>query len=409
MFLLATTEQVYNEFSSGAPDVSAIRDFAKLVYNRAQTESEKLKYLLLIGDGSYNNISHAAGNVNYILTYQSENSLNVTGSYVSDDFFGLMEPSEGGTEDMERFTLDLGVGRIPVKTADEAMAVYQKIRHYNTVKNKGDWQNNIMFVADDQDGNMHMQQANDLANWVDNNYPQFVIKKVMLDAYQQQSSTTGTSYPDVNRIISNGIEKGMLIFNYTGHGGEQGLADEHILMREDLEKLNNIDHLPLFVTATCEFSRFDDLTRDVDGVLTESTSAGELSLLNPHGGSIALLTTTRLAYSTQNSQLNTKFFQIVFTRNADGKFYSLGDMVKMTKNALPNDGNKLNFILLGDPALKLAIPNYSVVTDSVNHVAVSDPLDTLKAFSGIVVSGHIEDYYGNFMDSYTGSIISFGI
>jgi hypothetical protein len=207
-----------------------------------------------------------------------------------------------------------------------------------------------------------MSQADGLADWVGANYPQFVIKKVYLDAYQQVSTSTGATYPDVNRIIYDNIHKGLLIYNYTGHGGEIGLAAEHILMREDLKEFTNSNNLPLFVTATCEFSRFDDLTDDA-GILLENTSAGETSLLNPDGGSIALFSTTRIVYSDRNHYLNTKFYNVVFQRDENGKFYKLGDIVRMTNDSTGNNRNKLNFILLGDPALTLAIPEYSVVTD----------------------------------------------
>ena len=207
-----------------------------------------------------------------------------------------------------------------------------------------------------------------------------MVKKVLLDAYKQVSTSTGARYPEVNRIITNNIQKGILIYNYTGHGGERGMAAEQILMREDLVKLTNSANLPLFVTATCEFSRFDDLTDD-EGKLIESTSAGETSLLNENGGSIALLSTTRIVYSDRNHYLNTKFYHVVFERDEDGHYYRLGDIIRMTKDSTGVQRNKLNFILLGDPALSLAVPEYNVQTDSVNGMDVSAAIDTLKAFS----------------------------
>jgi hypothetical protein len=400
---VATTEQIYNEFSSGAPDVSAIRDFARMLYNRSTGDHDRLKYLLLLGDGSYNNYSRATGNANFILTYQSESSLNASTTYVSDDFFGFMDETEGGAETMENYSLDLGVGRLPVKTIDESLALFRKIRNYSADKNRGDWRNNILFAGDDEDGNLHMTQANGLADWLGENYPQFAVKKVMIDAYPQVSSSTGARYPDVNRVINNNIQKGLLIFNYTGHGGEAGLAAEHILMSDDLMNLTNSVNLPLFVTATCEFSRFDDLSDD-NGNLTESASAGELSLLNPNGGSIGLLSTTRIVYSNDNHILNTKFYHVVFERDVDGNYYKLGDIIRMTKDSSGNNRNKLNFILLGDPALSLAIPKYSILTDSLNGVPVNEPVDTLKAFSRIRISGHIEDSEQNLLNTFNGTI-----
>lgn len=401
--IVATTDQIFNEFSSGAPDVSAFRDFARMLYNRSTGDNDRLKYLLLLGDGSYNNYSQASGNSNFILTYQSENSLNASNTYVSDDFFGFMEDNEGGSETMEDFSLDLGVGRLPAKNSGEAMALFRKIRNYGSENSKGDWRNNILFAADDEDGNIHMEQADDLADWVGENYPQFAIKKVFADAYPQVSSSSGARYPDVHRIITNNLEKGLLIFNYTGHGGESGLAYEQILMSEDLLELTNSDKLPLFVTATCEFSRFDDLT-DNEGELMESTSAGELSLLNPLGGSMALLSTTRIVYSNDNHNLNAKFYEIVFNRDENGNYYKLGDIIKKTKDASGQNRNKLNFILLGDPALGLAIPKYSIVTDSLNGISTFQSLDTLKAFSHIRISGHLEDAGQQLLNNFSGTI-----
>jgi hypothetical protein len=400
---VVTTDQVYNEFSSGAPDVSAIRDFAKMVYDRSTDNSNRLRFLMLLGDGSYNNISHASGNSNYILTYQSESSLNASTSYVSDDFFGFMGEQEGGSENMEAYSLDVGVGRLPAKTPDEAMVLYHKIIHYNTKRNKLDWRNNILFVGDDEDGNIHMTQANELADWIRSNYPQFAVKKVLLDAYKQVATSSGARYPDVNRIINNDIEKGILIFNYTGHGGERGMAAEQILMRDDLVKLTNSNNLPLFVTATCEFSRFDDLTDD-EGKLAESTSAGESSLLNPDGGSIALLSTTRIVYSDRNHYLNTKFYHVVFQRDADGHYFRLGDIIRMTKDSSGIQRNKLNFILLGDPALALAVPEYTVHTDSLNGQVVSTVADTLKAFNHVRIKGHLEDLDQHLISNFNGIV-----
>lgn len=400
---VATTNQVYNEFSSGAPDISAIRDFARMMYTRASGNHDKLKYLLLIGDGSYNNISQSAGNSNFIPTYQSENSLNASASYVTDDFYGFMDLNEGGSEVMESYFLDLGVGRLPVKTSAEAMAVYRKIKSYVNGNFTGDWRNNILVIGDDEDANMHMQQANEIADLIGDSHPEFAVKKVLLDAYKQTSTSSGTRYPDVNRIIYESIHKGILIFNYTGHGGERGLSAEQILMRDDIQKLTNTGKYPLFVTATCEFSRFDDLLYDGMTML-ESTSAGEVSLLNEKGGSIGLITTTRIVYSDRNHYLNKQLYRFIFERDEYGNRHRLGDVIRLTKDSTGVEKNKLNFILLGDPAMTLAFPDYKIVTDSLNGVPVADPIDTLKAFSRIRITGHIENENGLIQEDYSGII-----
>jgi hypothetical protein len=406
--LVVTTHQVYNEFSSGAPDVSAIRDFARMLYRKAESIEQQPKYLLLIGDGSYNNHMHVSGNPNFIPTYQSVSSLNVANSYVSDDFYGMLDDNEGGSDNMFIWPLDLGLGRLPVKNTEEAQGIVDKIMNYNKTENMRDWRNRILFVGDDgehNEGTLHMGQADALAETLRINYPQFVVKKVFLDAYQQISTSTGARYPDVNQAIYDNIHKGILIFNYTGHGNEKGLAEEQIITREQLASYTNAENLPLFITATCEFSRFDDMAIDEkSGEMHEQPSAGEASLRNPGGGSIALLTTTRLVYAIDNYTLNSYFYQHVFKRDATGEYNRLGDVVRLTKNSINYDSNKLNFILLGDPALRLAIPNYNVVTDSLNGIQVSESLDTLKAFTEITIKGHVADLDQNIMTGFSGVI-----
>ncbi len=400
---VATTSEIYNEFSSGMRDVSALRNFVRSLYEKQGSDDNALKYLLLFGDGSFNNRSDDPDNPNFIPTYQSENSLLPTESYVSDDFFGFLDSDEGGSSDMKAFVLDLGIGRLPVKDTTEAADVIGKIMSYNTSTSMQDWRNNIMFIGDDEDGNSHMDSALALADFISNNYPEYSVKKIMLDAYKQTSTSSGNRYPDVNRAIIDNLNRGALIFNYTGHGGETGLAHEHILENQDIRDLNNT-WLPLFVTATCEFSRFDYMAINEDGKYKEQTTAGELALLNPRGGAIALLSTTRVVWSYLNAQLNQKFYDVMFLRDAQGNRYRLGDMVKEAKNAAGIQLNKLNFSLLGDPAMALAYPEYNIVTDSINGVSVSEPIDTLKAFAKIRISGRMTDHENMTMDAFNGLV-----
>ncbi len=387
---VVTTEQVYNEFSSGARDIGAIRNFMKMFYDRAANPSEKPRYLLLLGDGSFDNLTMDQNNCNFIPTYQSPNSLVPTQSFVSDDFFGLLDDNEGGVTGQ----LDIGVGRLPVGTAEEAEVIVNKIKAYYSQDALGDWRNRICFVGDDEDNNIHMKDADHLATYIDTTYPSFVLKKIYLDAFQQVSTASGERYPDVNKAISENIEKGLLIFNYVGHGNERGLAHESILGINDIVSWSNFPRCPLFITATCEFSRFDDVDIDANGVITPKTSAGEYVLLSEKGGGIGLLTTTRLVYSSPNYVLNKNFYRYIFERNDLGLPNTFGDALRYTKNASGSSTNKLNFTLLGDPALLLAYPRYRIVTDSINGIAVSEATDTLKALSLVTVSGHVEDPSG---------------
>jgi hypothetical protein len=377
--------------SSGKPDVAAIRDFLKMLYDRAATEEDMPKYVLLYGDGSYHNKGTDANNTNFILTYQSANSLSPVSSFVTDDFFGLLDDNEGGSTGL----MDIGVGRFPVSTQAQARDAMNKTISYDQPDKMGDWRNIICFIGDDQDYNLHMRQADELATYVEANYPSFSIGKIYLDAYPQISTPSGNRYPDVNEALNQRVNKGALIINYTGHGGENGLAHERILTINDIVSWQNRDKLPLFMTATCEFSRFDDY---------EHTSAGELVFLNPDGGGIALFSTTRLVYAGPNHALNERFYQHVFTLDGQNRHYRLGDVMRLTKNNTSAGINKRNFTLLGDPALVLAYPINRIRVLTVNGTDISQATDTLKALGKVTITGMVEDELGNPLPSFNGII-----
>ncbi len=390
---IVTPEQIFNEFSSGVPDATAIRNFTRMIYNRPSV-SDTLKYLLFIGDGSYDHKSITASNINYILTYQSKNSLSPTSSFVTDDFFGLLDATDN-IEASNSGLVDIGIGRLPVKSEIEAQQIVEKIKSYINPQNKGDWLNSICFVGDDEDNNLHMRDADRLAEFVDTTYSHFFINKLYLDAFPQESSSINESYPEVNRLINDKINNGVLIFNYTGHGGENGLAHERILTVDNISSWVNKNKLTIFMTATCEFSRFDN---------HENTSAGELVILNPNGGGIALYTTTRLVYSSPNYTLNRNFYNYVFEKDHKGKVRSLGDIIRLAKNASGTENNKRNFTLLGDPALKLPLAEYNVITDSINNYDAINYTDTLKALSKVTIHGHIENSLNTIVSDYDGIV-----
>jgi len=383
-------ENIYNEFSSGSPDVSAIRNLVKMFYDRSTSELDMPKYLLLFGDGSYDNKSDKESNTNQILTYQSENSLIPTQSFVTDDFFGLLDDDEGEANGM----VDIGIGRFPVNTTEEAQIVTNKILNYNNSE-WGDWRSRICFIGDDEDNNTHMRDANKLAVQVETNYPQYKVQRIFLDDYEQITSSAGQEYPDVNIEISESINKGCLLMNYTGHGNENGLAHEHILMLDDILSWKNPTKLPLFMTATCEFSRFDNYKK---------LSSGEMILLRDNGGGIGLFTTTRLVFSSPNFSLNQNFYHHVFDLDSEGKHLRLGDILRKTKNETGSGINKRNFTLLGDPALRLNYPTHSAKTVQINNVDISQPTDTLKALSKVKISGQIITNTGENLNDFSGTI-----
>src|SRR5690554_222938 len=392
---VVTTQEVYNEYSSGSQDPIAIRSFAKMFYDRAINNEDLPKYLLLYGDASYDFKDRFSGNTNFVVSYESPNSFDPVGSYVSDDFMALLDDSEGiwpysGVLDK----VDLGVGRLPVKNVREAEGVLNKIRNYNLQKNMGDWQNKIVFIGDDGDGGLHMVQSRDLANLVEGKNQGYNLEKIFLGAFQKQFTPAGPRFPEVNKRIDRAVSNGALVVNYTGHGGETGWAEERVLDIRMINAWDNIEKLPLFMTATCEFSRFDDPLR---------TSAGELVLLNPNGGGIALMTTTRLVYANQNYWLSVSFYNRLLQKNPNGEVKRLGQIAMEVKNDNANQLNTRNFTLLGDPALKLAIPKYGVTTTGI-FKSDSSRMDTAKALSEVTIEGFVNDDNGQIINGYNGNL-----
>ncbi|MGZ2370791.1 type IX secretion system sortase PorU [Ancylomarina sp. YFZ004] len=388
---LVSTESIYNEFSSGTVDVSAIRNFVKMFYDRASTEDEMPKYLLLFGDGSYDNKWISSTNTNKIPTYQSIYSLSPTQSFITDDFFGLLDDNEGEAYGL----VDIGIGRLPVNSSEEAQIVTSKILNYNKSENLGKWQTAISFIGDDEDNNVHMRDANRLAVQLEESNPEYRIHRIFLDDFTQVSTSAGDRYPEVNRKIEDNINKGNLIVNYTGHGNENGLAHERIMMFEDIDSWKNETRLPLFMTATCEFSRFDQY---------QKLSGGERILLRDNGGGIGLFTTTRLVYSTPNFYLNQNFYNQVFSRNSKNEYLRLGDIMRLTKNASGSSNNKRNFTLLGDPALKLNYPMDNVTSLKLNNVDINQATDTLKAYRKITISGQVENENAQKLELFNGTL-----
>lgn len=388
---LVSTESIYNEFSSGTVDVSAIRNFVKMFYDRASIEDEMPKYLLLFGDGSYDNKLISTYNTNKIPTYQSVYSLSPTQSFITDDFFGLLDDNEGEATGL----VDIGIGRLPVNSTEEAQIVVSKILNYNKSESLGKWQTSICFIGDDEDNNVHMRDANKLAMQLEANHPEYKTHRIFLDDFKQETSSEGDRYPEVNRAIEDNINKGCLIVNYTGHGNENGLAHERIMMFDDIDSWKNEERLPLFMTATCEFSRFDQY---------EKISGGERILLRDNGGGIGLFTTTRLVYSTPNFYLNQNFYNFVFSTDSNNENLRLGDIMRLTKNSSGSSNNKRNFTLLGDPALKLNYAKENITSLKLNDVNINESPDTLKAYRKITISGQIEDRNSQKLNQFNGTL-----
>lgn len=403
--MVVTPAMIYNEFSSGKQDPAAIRDFMKMLYDRAATPKEMPKYLLLFGDGSFDNLNRVSENTNFIPTYQSDESFHPAYTYVTDDFYGMLDDTEGINGAGH---LDLGIGRIPVATAAEAMYMVDKIVRYTSdntqldassicagagnTKPLADWRNTICLVADDEDSNLHIDQAENLSIFCDTTYTVYNFNKIFIDAYQQLSISGGHRYPEVNSAINKQLERGALVLNYIGHGGELGWAHERILRIDDILSWTNAYHMPLMLTSTCEFSRFDDPAR---------RSAGEYAYLMPNGGAIAMFTTTRLAFASSNYAFNTAFYKQVFKKE-NNEYPRLGDIFMWSKINSGSQSSNRNMVILGDPALMLAYPMHRVITTHINDSLVSAPTDTLKALSKVTISGAVTDNNGQVLQNFNG-------
>jgi len=383
---VVTTTQVYNEFGSGNPDATAIRNFIRMFYDRGNT----LKYVLLYGDGSYDNRNLTGAGKAFIPTYQSDNSLTPTASFVSDDYFVILDQGEtvyNGTE-------DLGIGRLPVSSSYESQIVANKIMNYYSAESMGIWRTNLCFIGDDQDGNLHMSDSESLATQINSEHREFQTDKIYFDAYTQITTPAGERYPEVADALKKKVKDGVLILNYIGHANERYLADERVLDVSAINAWTNKHNLPIFVTATCEFSRFD----------ASETSAGEYILLNPNGGGIGLFSTTRVVYAYSNYLLSRNFYKYAFEKDAEGLNYRMGDIMRLAKINTLNTLNKRNFTLLADPALRLSYPKYKVVTKTLNQQPATMVADTLKALGKATVTGEITDNFGGKLTSFNGKL-----
>lgn len=391
---VVSTEQVYEEFGSGIADPTAIRNFIKMLYDR---NSNRLKYLLLLGSGSYDPRNRVANNYRFIPTHQSDQSLDPISSYTSDDFFGMLNDTVDINRGNALQVLDIAVGRIPARNVSEANVMVDKIIRYHDPSRFGEWRNRLLFIADDRDQNLHLNDAEGVSAKAKNTF--FQTQKIYLDAYPLVSGSGGARYPAVNEDIVNRMNQGSLIVNYSGHGNHIRLADEAVFTTEEAGRLQNASRLPLMVTASCDFYPFDDPAKN---------ALGAQMLTGDSTGAIALLSTARLVLAASNRIINEYFIQEALQPDPSTKQYlSLGEAVRRAKNlAVIQSGEILNtrkFMLLGDPAMQLAFPTNRIQLTIVNGKQLT-AADTLKASSRYVLEGEITDLNGNRLHDFTGTI-----
>ncbi len=383
---IAEINTIYNEFSSGKKDVTAIRDFAKLLYDR----DPSFRYLLMLGDGSFDerNIYKLAQPTNFLPVYETEDGLEPIDAFPSDDYLALLSDNEGSNllGDM-----DISIGRIPCKSLDEAMVSVDKVIRYESSKDEfGDWRLRTAFLADDEDYNTHINQSDELADKFTDKNPQINVNKIFFDSYVQESNAGGNRYPQATKDINNSIFNGLLMMCYLGHGGITGFAQERVLKLDDINSWKNFDKLPLIITATCTFSAFDN---------PKIVTAGERTFLNGQGGAIALYSTVRPVYADQNKALTEKVLEPFI-----GKIRNIGEIFRIGKNASGSNSNNRKFTLIGDPSMKLATQDYQVTTKSINSKKIDSlSIDTIKALQKVTITGEITDNK-NIVSGFNGKI-----
>ena len=386
-------DEIYNEFSSGSKDITGIRDFLKHLYTTNSSEDKKLKYVCFFGDASYDYKDRITGNNNIVPVKLSESSFNLASSYVTDDYYVMLEDNEGTMNTSH--SIDVVSSRIPVSTVAQAKDVVDKILKYYNKNAIGDWRNTITFLADDIDekGEEVIQQGVEtISDEIKVNKPIFNVNKIYADAYVQENSSGGERYPEVNKAITNAIEKGTLVFDYFGHGGEDGFASERILEKPQIQSFNNPNSLPLLITVTCDFSRFDNPNR---------ITAGELTLRNPNGGAASMVTTTREVYISLGQRFNQQLIRILLEFNNED--YTMAESLMKTKNQF-NSEQKFFIFHFGDPAMKLAVPKPNVRITKMNGKDLSQPLDTLKALSKVSFEGVIVDDSNAVLNDFNGTL-----
>lgn len=391
-----TLESIYEEFSSGKQDIAAIRNFVKYVYFNASNPSKRIKYINLFGDASFDYKNRIPNNTNIVPIYHALNSTSGgEASYTSDDFFGYMDPTEGNIA-YYFGGIDIAVGRMLVSTNAQAEEMINKVFEYNDLKSYGNWRNNYVAISDDSDkssdASLQLRQ-NQLADRIVTEKPFINVKKVLLDSYVQETSSGGNRYPKAREEIFNAFEKGALVFNYLGHGGEDGLTGERIWEKSDGQNLSNQYKYPLFITITCDFSRFDNPYRP---------TAGEYTYWNPKGGAISMVTTTRSIGQGSAEFFNDKLSEYLFSYGSN-QYTSIAEALRLAKNSNPSSSSNVVFYI-GDPALMLAIPKPKIRLTKVNDIPVSGTIPDFKSLAYVKLSGEVTDENNNLLPTYNGQL-----
>ncbi|MCH8534393.1 MAG: type IX secretion system sortase PorU [Flavobacteriaceae bacterium] len=377
---VVTTQQIYNEFSTGRQEIAAIRNFIRYIYSNASTPDMRLKYVALLGSTSIDYKDRMDGNNNLVPTYHTRESFSTTSrGFMSDDFYTMMDPNEGVMNNSE--LMDIAVGRILADNPQQASQMINKIKDYEKRESYASWRNDILLISDDADTtldfNRIVAELDELADEISENKPEINVRKIHSDAFEQISSAGGDRYPEVNEAITKRVELGVAVMNYFGHGGENGLAQERIVTRDDVTSWQNPDRYNVFVTVTCEFTKYDNPL---------IVSAGELSFLNPSGGPVSMITTTRAIFVSDGVDFNRELATYIY--DYDNEFISIGEALLKTKNNLSSDGKRVVH-LLGDPAASLPFGKPGIRLTELNGQPFEQATDTLKALSKNKIKGQV--------------------
>jgi len=405
---VVTLPLIYGEFGGGKQDVAAIRNFVKYVYNNASNPANRVKYLNLFGDASYDFKDRIVNNTNVVpvfhgfsvsesLNPNNSSNFSLFASFMSDDFFTLMEDNEGDMISSADH-MDLAVGRMLVSSNVQAAEMVNKVYEYHDEKSYKRWRNNLVYYADDPNpflsGDYFLQtDLNELADQVTAANPFFNTNKIYTDAYTQEVSAGGPRYPQAKKAFIDAIELGSLVVNYYGHGNEESFAVERIFEKADAQTLNNRYKYPLFITITCEFTRFDDPGRP---------TGGEYMYWNKAGGAISLLATTRQIGQSLGIQLNEEIYANLFTME-NNSYLSIAESLRRSKVDIGSSNKRVVFYI-GDPALKLAIPRPKVILTKVNGEDINSTTLSLQALSLATLTGEVIDENNVLIANYKGDL-----
>lgn len=389
-------QHIYNEFSGGHPDVMAFRKLLKMWHDRP--DGERLAHCLLMGRGSYDSRKLSSGT--RTLTYQplpmwqSPKGRTLSDAFSTDDIIGMLDDCDEESFKLDAAQMQVAVGRLPVRSAAEAMNIAGKIEKYIKGGNFGSWRNKVMLIADDQNRALHLDQSETVYQAMKSHTPSVQYDRVYLDSYQLVGSPVGMTYPEAKNRVMRNWNDGVVLTNYVGHGAPTSWTHEKLLTWSDITSFTN--PVPSFLyAATCAFGYWD----------ADAQSGCELMVLQPKGGFIGAIVPSRSVFMGPNGTLNQLMARWMLTREDDGRNITIGEVYRKAKNAYVND-NKLRFCLMTDPALRLPIPEMQVRIESINDVSIDgvENFPEIPALGTCRIKGRVCNPDGSLASDFTGTI-----